>query len=167
MHLQDKINKANYMLGLIKRTFTCLSKEVLVPLYTSVVRHYLEYGGVLWTAIANRSQIRAIEKVQRRAVSMVHGLQDIEYSEQLKALNLTTLSARRARGLMIEMWKHFYIYDKDTVGKSFKPGFSGRRNYECHRLRSVGKHSKTFYAAAGIAWNKLPLDVRLSPNINT
>ena len=98
---------------------------------------------------------------------MVHGLQDIEYSDQLKELNLTTLSARRARGLLIEMWKHFHIYDKDTVGKTFRPGFSGRRNFKCHQLRSVGKHSKTFYAAAEIAWNKLPLDVRLSPNINT
>ena len=116
----------------MRRSFTCLSKEVLVPLYTSVVRHYLEYGGILWTAIANRTQIRAIEKVQRRAVSMVHDLQDIEYSKQIKALNLTTLSARRARGLMIEMWKHFYIYDKDTVRKPFGPGFSGRRNFGCH-----------------------------------
>ena len=68
---------------------------------------------------------------------------------------------------MIEMWKHFHIYDRDTVGKSFRPGFSERRNYECHRLRAVGKHSKTFYAAAGVAWNKLPNDVRLSPNIDT
>jgi len=98
---------------------------------------------------------------------MVQGLQDLDYEEQLRSLKLTSLSARRARGMMIEMWKHFHVYDKDTVGKSFRPGFSGRRNFECQRLKSVGKHSKTFYAAAGVAWNKLPFDVRVSPNINT
>ena len=155
------------MLGLIRGTFTYVSKEVLIPLYTLLVYHYIEYGGVLRNDIANRAQIRAVEKIQMRAVSLVEGMQDLDYGEQLQALRLTTLSARRARGMMIEMWKHFHIYDRDTVGKSFRPGVSGRRNFECHRLRSTGKHSKTFYAAAGVAWNKLPNDVRLSPNINT
>ena len=66
-HLQDKINKANSLLGLIRRTFTCVSREVLIPLYTSLVRHYVEYGGVFWSGIANRAQIRAVEKIQMRA----------------------------------------------------------------------------------------------------
>ena len=117
--------------------------------------------------MATHAQIRALEKVQMRAVNMIEGIQHLDYEHKLRELNLTTLSARRARGMMIEMWKHFHIYDKAILTKSFKPAYSARRNMECHRLKAVGIHSKTFYAAAGIAWNQLPLDVRVSTNINT
>ena len=155
------------MLGLIRSSFTCLTKDLMFPLYLSLVRHHLEYGAVLWNARATKAQIRAVEKVQMRAVSMVHGLHDMDYEDQLRALELTTLSARRARGMMIEMWKHFHVYDNDTLASSFKTGFSGRRKLECHRFSAEGIHKKTFLAAAAIAWNRLPVEVRASPTMNT
>ena len=36
-------NKANKMLGVIKRNVTCKSKEVVTKLYNSFVRPHLEY----------------------------------------------------------------------------------------------------------------------------
>ena len=87
--------------------------------------------------------------------------------EQLIALNLTTLSYRRCRGMMIEMWKHFNVYESDVIAPSFKKGFSLRRKLDCHRFRANGIHKKTFYAAAAVAWNKLPLTVRSSKTMDT
>ena len=75
----------------------------------------------------------------------------ITYEEQLIALNLTTLSYKRCRGMMIEMWKHFNIYESDVIAPSFKRGFSLRRKLDCHRFRANGIHKKTFYAAAAVA----------------
>ena len=40
------INKANRLLGLIKRTFLALSENLFVPLYKSLVRLILEYGNL-------------------------------------------------------------------------------------------------------------------------
>ena len=38
-HIEDKLKKANLMLSLIRHSFTCLTIEVMLPLYTSLVRH--------------------------------------------------------------------------------------------------------------------------------
>ena len=166
VHIEEKIRKANSLLGLIRRSFTCLSKEVLIPLHKSLVRHFLEYGGVLWSALATRAQVRAVEKVQMRALEMIHGMEGKAYEEQLSSLKLTTLSYRRCRGMMIEMWKHFNIYEEGVITPSFQKAFSARRKLDCHRFKANGIHKKTFYAAAAIAWNKLPLSVRNSGTLN-
>ena len=42
------INKANRLLGLIKRTFLTLSEDVFLSLYKSLVRPILEYGNLVW-----------------------------------------------------------------------------------------------------------------------
>jgi len=39
-HTNEKINKANSIMGLIRRTFTCLDEEIFILL----VRPHLEYG---------------------------------------------------------------------------------------------------------------------------
>jgi hypothetical protein len=42
---------ANRILGMIKRTFNCLSKEVVLPLYKSLVWLHLEFGIQAWNLI--------------------------------------------------------------------------------------------------------------------
>ena len=92
-HVDDKISKAKPLLGLIRHSFICLSGNIMLPLHKGLVRHYLEYGGVLWNARASRAQLRAVEKVQMRALDMVDGMDGKTYEEQ--ASKLTTLSYRR------------------------------------------------------------------------
>ena len=167
VHIEDKIKKANTMLGMIRRSFSCLSKEVFLPLYKSLVRHHVEYGAVLWSGMVSRTQIRAIEKIQMRAFSMIQGLRDMEYEEQLRTLKIPTLAARRSRGVVIEMWKHHHVYERDILTPSFKPGYSARRQLDCHRFKASGKHANTFYAIGAIAWNRLPLKIREKNDINT
>ncbi len=45
----DAANKANKMLGFIKRNFLFKNKDVILPLYTSLVRHHLEYAVHFWS----------------------------------------------------------------------------------------------------------------------
>jgi len=47
-HTSLVTNKANRILGLIKRSFTCLDSDMLVRLYKSMVRPILEYANVIW-----------------------------------------------------------------------------------------------------------------------
>jgi hypothetical protein len=64
MHLQTK--KANQRLGMIKRSFCNMDKEMFLPLYKGVVRPHLEYGSNIWSIIYQQNVIQ-IENVQRRA----------------------------------------------------------------------------------------------------
>ncbi len=41
-HIGTKVNKVNYILGQIRRTFSYLDKTSLLRLYTSLVRPHLE-----------------------------------------------------------------------------------------------------------------------------
>jgi ribonuclease P/MRP protein subunit RPP40 len=95
------VKTANRMLGMIKRNFDCLSKEVVLPLYKSLVRPvrpHLEFGVQAWRPYL-RKNIDLLEGVQRRATEMIPSLTFKSYEDRLKELKLTTLETRRLRGI--------------------------------------------------------------------
>ena len=95
-HIQDKINKAFSMLGIIKRNFKHLDIYSFTLLYKSMVRSQLDYCS---------SDNDALEKVQKRATKVLPELKNKSYIERLKMCNLPTLHFRRIRGDMIEVFK--------------------------------------------------------------
>ena len=171
VHVSEKIKKANNMLGLIRRSLCCLNADILLPLYKAFVRHLLEYGAPVWSGRLKRSQIRAIEKIQMRATEMIEGMSYIDYGERLELLRLPTLSYRRARGEMIEVWKHYHVYDPNVISPTFQRARSRRKMYQIQRLRPGdgvrGAQSCSFYYLAPVAWNNLPVSVMESNTINT
>ena len=48
-HCQMVVNKANRMLGMIRRNTSCKTKEVILPLYRALVRPHLEYCVQFWS----------------------------------------------------------------------------------------------------------------------
>ena len=73
-----------------------------------------------------------IENVQKHATKLVDGLYDLDYPERLKRVDLPTLSHRRTRGDMIEIYKHFHAYDKGTIPDKFqiRNRISRKHNYQ-------------------------------------
>jgi len=68
-HIQDKINKAYSMIGLIKINFyTCY-----VMLYKSLVRTHIEYAVSVWCPY-KKGDIEDIEKIQKRATKLIISL---------------------------------------------------------------------------------------------
>ena len=105
----------NKVMGLIRRTFIHLDKEVFVPLYTSLVRSHLEYAQSVWSP-HSKGGIRRLEQVQRNATRLVNGTQGMNYHQRLKYLNLPTLLHRRTRGDMIALYKMLHsIYDSECI----------------------------------------------------
>ena len=61
-HIQQKINKANSIMGLIRRTFTYLNENNFKYLFQALVRPHLEYAAAVWSQYKQHG-IDSIENV--------------------------------------------------------------------------------------------------------
>jgi len=50
LNIRDMVNKANSILGIIKRNFRYLSQESFIMLYKALVRSHLEYANAAWSS---------------------------------------------------------------------------------------------------------------------
>ena len=168
-HLQEKINKANRLLGVIWRTFEYKDEEIMVSLYKSLIRPHLEYANQAW-APHLRKDIESLESVQRRATRMIPGMKDLDYHERLQHLNLPTLAYRRLRGEMIELYKMTHgLYEDHLIGDRIQPANSTNTRGHSLKLKVQGarldlrKHS--FFVRAIEPWNHLSEYVVQAPSI--
>ena len=102
LHVAEKINKANIIIGFIKRNFNYLDKNTFLTLYKALVRPHLEYAQCSWSPY--KKIILSIENVQHRATKIINNINNLTYEERLIYLDLSTL-VYRSRGDMIEMYK--------------------------------------------------------------
>jgi hypothetical protein len=102
--VQKAANKANSMLGVLKRTFSHWTPETVKILYTTFVRPHLEYASSAWSPYQKQDIIR-LENVQRRATKLVPSLRNLNYEKRLEIIGLSSLSDRRQRGDAIQLFK--------------------------------------------------------------
>ena len=93
------------MMGIIRRTFEYLDDKCFSTVFKSLVPPHIEYANQVWSPYLMK-HITALENVQRRATTLIPGYKGLDYEERLKRLNLPTLSYRRLRGDMIEIFKN-------------------------------------------------------------
>ena len=98
------VNKANRVVGAIRRSFRYMNRQIFTQLYKSLVRVHLEYANTVWSPI-KKTDANHLEKVQRRATKIVPGIRDLPYRERLQQLKLPSLVYRRKRGDMIQTYK--------------------------------------------------------------
>ncbi|XP_077989646.1 uncharacterized protein LOC144443981 [Glandiceps talaboti] len=167
-HVENEVNKANQILGLIRRSFIYLEEESLKKLFIALVRPHLEYANTVWSPRFIKD-INLIESVQRRATKLLAKLRNLDYEDRLAYLDLHSMVYRRARGDMIALWKYthgkynanHHFLQLDTTGvtrghplKLKKFGFS----------KSVRAH---FFGNRVInTWNSLPATLVTSNSLN-
>ena len=169
IHINEKINKACSILGLIKRNFYYISEEAFVILYKSMVRSHLEYANSVWSP-HYKEHIRRLEKVQMRATKLVRKIKHLSYPDRLKILKLPTLKFRRIRGDMIEAYKIVSgKYDAVTkLDLNFNTSSATRGNsFKLYKDRVKYDLRKYFFTNRIVdLWNSLPDTVVTADNVN-
>lgn len=158
----ESVNKANRMIGLIKRNFAFKSKEIVLPLYNSFVRPHLEYAVQFWSP-HHAKDIAKLEGVQRRATKIIPSLRNKSYEERLSELNLFSLEKRRLRGQLIECFKILNGFTNVDPTTLFEIDDTTRTRNNGAKLKCRQVHSdltKFFFTNAVVRdWNKLPPSV--------
>lgn len=162
-HLAEKVNKANKIVGIIRRTFITLDESKFKALFTAMVRPHLEYANQVWCPF-KKKDIETIENVQRRATKQIPTLKNMTYEERLIKLDLPTLAYRRVRGDMIETYKILSrIYDGEVCGDLFTMSVdAGTRGHSKKLYKSRSRLDKRKYAFCNRVvntWNSLPEEV--------
>ena len=168
-HIKTSINKANKVLGLIRRSFKFLNEENTKLLYVSLIRPILEYGNVVWSPKLMK-HVHDLERTQRRVTKLIPNLKDKSYEERLKALKLPTLAYRRLRGDVIETYKYTHsIYKVEVLPFKLDNDTSRRNNgYKILKERYKNACRQNYYGNRVVnGWNALPSEVVQAPSLNS
>jgi len=171
-HINIKINTANKILGIIRRSYRFLNCETFLPLYKCMVRSYFDYAVCVWDPYRIK-HIQEIEDVQRRATKLIPEIKNFTYPERLKKLGLPTLAFRRIRGHMIEVYKIINdMYDNRVTGNLLtfrnKATVNLRGNeYTLDQKRIYKPECKNFFSNKVVTiWNTLPNSVVDANSLN-
>jgi ribonuclease P/MRP protein subunit RPP40 len=168
-HINSIAARASRIMGMIRRSYTYLSVTNFPLLFKGLVRPLLEYAQAAWQPYKVKD-IETLENVQRRATKQVQGIRDLSYPDRLRTLSLTTLTYRRLRGDMVEVYKILHGRYDSRAGHTLLHRSINHRTRghpfkleKQHCRRNVRLHS--FGHRVISWWNGPPAGVVTAPSI--
>jgi len=160
--------KANRILGCIKRSEASRLREGILPLCSALVRPHLESCIQLWSP-QHKKDIELLERVQSRATKMIRGLEHLSYEDRLRQLGLFSLEKRWLQGDLRAAFQYLkWAYRRDgentfnraccdrTRSNGFKLGVGGFR---------LDRRKKFFTMRVVKHWRRLPREVVEAPSL--
>ena len=162
-HITNIANEGKKFAAWILRSFKTRSLAIL-QLFKIFVISKMEYASPLWIPY-KKQDIEKLESVQRTFTSKLNGLQDLNYHERLRALNLYSLQRRRERFCIITIWKianglhpnqlNLQFYDTPRFGKKCR-----RKIYKSKRVHIKTIQHNSFASIGPALFNCVPKKIK-------
>ena len=147
---------ANGILGCTKKSMASRSREMILPLYSALVRPYLECCVQFWAPWYKKDR-NLLERVQWRATKMIKGLEHLPYGERLRDLGL---EKRWLRGDLINVYKYLRCGRQRGEARLFSLVCADRTRGNGHKLEHrkfhTNVHMNFFTVRVTERWNRLP-----------
>ena len=168
-HVQATAHKASGLSHSLLKATVCRTKEFMLFLLTTHIRPMLEYSSCLW-GTGYITDLRLLEKVQRRWTKQVEGLREASYADRLESLNLYSIQGRLLRADLIQYWKilngHSCIAPTDIFQLSPETRTRGHR-LKLFRPTVQTDVRKRFFSIRRIhIWNSLPASAVCAPDLS-
>ena len=171
-HINNVTNKANSILGLLRRNLRIPSQTIKTHAYQSLVRPHLEYASTVWDPHTQKN-IHKLDMVQRRAArytcNRYHNISSV--TEMVGHLGWEPLATRRRNMRLCMTYKIAHTVVGDpwtewlTTSKRVTRGFHAWKYIPIYSHHNIYKFS--FLPRTIIDWNSLSPHSVDSPSIDT
>ncbi|XP_076047391.1 uncharacterized protein LOC143028924 [Oratosquilla oratoria] len=161
-HISNIVHKASGVSTSILRSTVNRQDSFMLPLFTTHVRPLLEYASSVWN-LGYVGDVRQLESVQRRWTRKIHGLEDLDYSQRLRTLNLYSIKGRLLRHDIIKCWHIFHgklaISRDDLFPRPLLSSTRGH-NFKIGHTRTQVKVRRRYFSNRCVnLWNELPAEL--------
>ena len=164
-HIVKIAKKGRCMAQWVFGVFSTRDQELMITVYKSLVRSLMEYCSPLWSP-QTVGDIQLLEAVQRSFTAKITGMQEKDYWQRLKSLDLMSLQRRRDRYAIIHMHKVRHgLVPNETAVNFYQTSRHGVKAEIPDLSRVKSKRNTTLYRSSFGSigpklWNCLPKDLR-------